>query len=72
MRKPLKLKRSRFAPIPPGQICHTPDQVAEALDVAMSTLWLILKSGALKSFKAGRSRRITADALRAYQNRGAS
>lgn len=72
MRKPLKFKQPRIAPILPDQICHTPEQVADALGVAMSTLWLILKSGALKSFKAGRSRRITTDALRNYQNRGAS
>ncbi|MCK1337674.1 helix-turn-helix domain-containing protein [Bradyrhizobium sp. 38] len=71
MRKPPKLKQPRIAPIPPGQICHTPEQVAEALGVAMSTFWLILKSGALKSFKAGRSRRITADAFRDYQDRRA-
>jgi hypothetical protein len=33
----------------------------------MSTIWLILKSGKLKSFKAGGSRRITAQAFAAYQ-----
>lgn len=69
MRKPPKLKQPRLAAVLPGQICHSPEQIAEALGVAMSTLWLILKSGELKSFKAGRSRRITSDALRDYQNR---
>ncbi|MDD1517579.1 MULTISPECIES: helix-turn-helix domain-containing protein [Bradyrhizobium] len=71
MRKPLK-RKIVLAEIPDGRRCYTPEQCAEMLGVAMSTLWLILKSGTLKSFKAGRSRRITADAFHTYQDRGAS
>ena len=66
MRPTLKRKTITVAPIPAVQHCHTPEQCAEALGVAMSTIWLILKSGKLKSFKAGRSRRITAEAFAAY------
>ncbi|MCK1283451.1 helix-turn-helix domain-containing protein [Bradyrhizobium sp. 44] len=71
MRKPLKRK---FVPaeIPVGRRCYTPEQCAEMLGVAMSTLWLILKSGKLKSFKAGGSRRVTLEAFHAYQDRGVS
>jgi excisionase family DNA binding protein len=67
MRPTIKRKKITVVPIAPEQHCHTPEQCAEALGVAMSTIWLILKSGKLKSFKAGRSRRITAEAFAAYQ-----
>ncbi|MHC2278732.1 excisionase family DNA binding protein [Bradyrhizobium diazoefficiens] len=66
MRKPLKLKPS-IKPIPPGKHCYTIKQCAHALGIADSTTWLLIKSGKLKSFKAGGRRLITADDFEALQ-----
>ncbi|WP_145637359.1 helix-turn-helix domain-containing protein [Bradyrhizobium daqingense] len=66
MRKPPKLK-TIVTPIPSGQHCHTVEQCKQALGVADSTMWAIIASGKLKSFKAGRRRLVTADSFAAYQ-----
>jgi len=43
-----------------------PKQVAEALNVSLTTVHTLISTGELDSFKVGRSRRVSDDALFAY------
>lgn len=48
------------------RLLHPIEEVAEQLGVGMTTAKGLIKSGALRSVKIGRSRRVPADALREY------
>jgi len=47
-------------------VAFTIDEVAEQLRVGRTTVYRLLKSGELPSFRIGRSRRISLDSLQAY------
>jgi excisionase family DNA binding protein len=49
-----------------SRLLFTPEHAAAKLDVGRTTVYTLMASGELKSVKIGRSRRITADALREY------
>ena len=42
---------------------HTPEEAARVLRLSRTTIYELLKSGQLRSYKVGRSRRIPATAL---------
>lgn len=52
-----------------SRILYPTDEVAQQLGVGMTTAKALIKSGALRSVKIGRSRRVPADALREYVQR---
>ncbi|MEU3982517.1 helix-turn-helix domain-containing protein [Streptomyces sp. NPDC026672] len=51
------------------RILYPTDEVAQQLGVGMTTAKALIKSGALRSVKIGRSRRVPADALHEYVQR---
>ena len=52
--------------IEPGQLLLTVEQAAERLNVGRTTVYGLLKAGAIESIPVGRLRRIPPDALDAY------
>ncbi len=48
------------------KLAYRPDQVAEALGTSRDTVFRLLASGALRSFKIGAARFISAEALREF------
>jgi excisionase family DNA binding protein len=47
----------------------TPEQAAEALNIARSTIYELMRMGAIPSVKIGRARRIPAAVVREYVER---
>lgn len=45
----------------------TPAQTAQILGICESTLFELLKTGRLRSFKVGRARRVTGEAIDAFR-----
>ena len=44
----------------------TPDEAADILPLSRSTIYELLRTGALPSLRIGRSRRVRTDAIRAF------
>ena len=55
-----------IAPATVVRLLYTPEEAAEALAVGRSTVYELMKAGALEFVKLGRSRRIRRDALETY------
>ena len=51
------------------QLLLTPEQAAEALNVARSTIYDLMRLKAITSVKIGRARRIPTSAVKAYVDR---
>ena len=51
------------------QLLLTPEQAAEALNVARSTIYDLMRLKAITSVKIGRARRIPTSAVKAYVER---
>jgi excisionase family DNA binding protein len=51
------------------QIAYRVPHAAKVLDIGLRTLWELIKTGEIESFKIGRSRRIRRSALIAYVER---
>ncbi|MGM4924376.1 helix-turn-helix domain-containing protein [Tardiphaga sp. 804_B3_N1_9] len=56
--------------VPFDKQSFTPAQTADILGVCESTLFELLKTGALRSFKVGRARRITGAAIDSFRAEG--
>ena len=54
------------ATAPVIRLLYTPEEAAEALAVGRSTVYELMKAGALEFVKLGRSRRIRRDVLETY------
>lgn len=54
---------------PEEKLLLTPEDVAQRLSVGRSTVYELIRAGALRSVKVGRLRRIPVGALRAYVER---
>lgn len=51
-----------------GQIAYTVPHAAEVIDMALRTMWYLVREGTIKSIKIGNSRRITRVDLIDYIN----
>jgi excisionase family DNA binding protein len=49
-----------------GWVLLRPEEVAQALSVSRSTVFLLMRSGELRSVKFGKSRRVPVDAVTEY------
>jgi excisionase family DNA binding protein len=49
-----------------GRVLLRPEEVAEALSVSRSTVFLLMRAGELRSVKIGKSRRVPVDAVTEY------
>jgi len=49
-----------------NKLLLTPEEAAEALSICRTTVYALLRAGALDSVRIGSSRRVPADALTAY------
>jgi len=51
------------------RLLYTPEQAAEALNIARSTVYVLMRMGDIPSVKIGRARRIPAVVVREYVER---
>jgi excisionase family DNA binding protein len=49
-----------------GWVLLRPEEVAQALSISRSTVFLLMRSGELRSVKIGKSRRVPVDAVTEY------
>ena len=49
-----------------GRVLLRPEEVAQALSISRSTVFLLMRSGELRSVKIGKSRRVPVDAVTEY------
>lgn len=54
---------------PPAPLAHTPESAAEQLSLSRATVYELIRTGELPSFKIGRSRRIAHASLEKFVER---